>query len=150
MQGMSNTELQFQIAIRDQIIDNQREVLGNLWAVLKGSGLQQRQVLELALRQGIAIEEWGMPSRNSSPHRAGSPYSNGLSRLGSCGRCGTSELVEVTSVTSRYLECTHNTSNSCSRNSNINMACPRVENQGYYSGRRNNEFFNGEICTGGQ
>ena len=147
---MSNTELQFQIAIRDQIIDNQREVLGNLWAVLKGSGLQQKQVLELALRQGITIEEWGMPSRNSSPHRARSPFSNGLSRFGSCGRCITSELVEVTSVTSRYLECAHNTSYSCSRNSNIKMASPRVENQEYYSTRRRNELFNGEICTGGQ
>ncbi|CAK9863173.1 unnamed protein product [Sphagnum jensenii] len=59
--GMTNMELQFQMAIRDQIISDQREALSNLWSVLECSGLNHDQILEIAAQQGIMIEE-GMPS----------------------------------------------------------------------------------------
>lgn len=59
--GMTNAELQFQIAVRDQIIQNQREAQSNLWVLLVSSGLNHKQILELATKQGITIEDWIMP-----------------------------------------------------------------------------------------
>ncbi|CAK9150596.1 unnamed protein product [Ilex paraguariensis] len=56
--GMANTELQFEMAMRDQIIYNQREAQRNLWNLLMSLGLDEKQVLELAAKQGIAIEDW--------------------------------------------------------------------------------------------
>eukprot|EP01018_Ginkgo_biloba_P002785 Gb_10693 [translate_table: standard] len=76
--GMTNTELQFQMAIRDQIIHNQREVQTNLWALLGGSGLNHKQILELAAKQGITIEDWIMPP--------GSPVLRKQSPVPICGR----------------------------------------------------------------
>nr|AMS24229.1 kinesin 8-I protein [Marsilea vestita] len=147
--GMTNTELQFQIAIRDQIIDNQREVVGNLWSVLKGSGLHQRQILELASRQGITIEGWGMPSPiNYMPHRAGSPLSKDILRNGSIETCTTSGLVQFTSVTSRYLECTNST--VCHSNAGIqNIVSPNFDNRGFYPTSFNNkkEYVNPSFTT---
>lgn len=158
--GMTNTELQFQIAVRDQIIDNQRDVLGNLWAVLKGSGLQQTQILELASRQGITIEGWGMPSPvTCKSHRGGSPFTKDFAKSGSCETCRTLGLLQFTSVTSRYLECT-NSSSMCHtsfRNTGIQMASSNFEHQGFYSaGSKNNDLAsplfhapNGKFCFPG-
>lgn len=58
---MANTELQFEMAIRDQVIHNQREAQRNLWNLLMGAGLDQRKIMELAAKQGIAIEDWNSP-----------------------------------------------------------------------------------------
>lgn len=150
--GMTNTELQFQIAVRDQIIDNQKEVLGNLWTVLKGSGLQQRQILELASRQGITIEGWGIPSSMSS--RVGSPFPQDTPKVGSCETCTGLGLLQFTSVTSRYLECTNSTMCHTSiRNSGIQMAS-NFEHRGMYSSDNNcslgsNPFHvSSGICSG--
>ncbi|KAI5056588.1 hypothetical protein GOP47_0028406 [Adiantum capillus-veneris] len=98
--GMTNTELQFQIAVRDQIIDNQKEVLGNLWGVLKGSGLPQRQILELASRQGFTIEGWGTPSSaNCKSFSVGSPFLKETPKRGSCETCtGGVGLLQFTSA----------------------------------------------------
>lgn len=60
--GMTNTELQFEMAMRDQVIHNQREALRNLWNLLSGLGLNQKHVMDLAAKQGITIEEWTAPS----------------------------------------------------------------------------------------
>ncbi|KAK8954420.1 Kinesin-like protein FLA10 [Platanthera zijinensis] len=59
--GMANTELQFEIAMRDQVIHNQREAQRNLWNMLLGLGLGQKQILDLAAKQGITIENWTIP-----------------------------------------------------------------------------------------
>ncbi|BBN02137.1 kinesin family member 19 [Marchantia polymorpha subsp. ruderalis] len=59
--GMTNMELQFQMAVRDQIIHDQREALNNLWLVLECSGLNRNQILKIAAQQGIMIEEGIMP-----------------------------------------------------------------------------------------
>ncbi|XP_010271540.1 PREDICTED: kinesin-like protein KIN-8B isoform X2 [Nelumbo nucifera] len=56
--GMANTELQFQMAMRDQVIHNQREAQRNLWNLIMGLGLDQKQIMELASKQGIIIEDW--------------------------------------------------------------------------------------------
>lgn len=71
--GIFNTELQFEIAMRDQVIHNQREAQRNLWDLLLGVGLDQKQIFELAAKQGITIEDWSIsPSRGLS-HRMQSP-----------------------------------------------------------------------------
>lgn len=63
--GMANTELQFEIAMRDQVIHNQREAQRNLWNMLLGLGLGQKQILDLAAKQGITIENWTISSSGS-------------------------------------------------------------------------------------
>ncbi|KAJ4966279.1 hypothetical protein NE237_018128 [Protea cynaroides] len=59
--GMANMELQFEMAMRDQVIYNQREAQRNLWNLIMGLGLDQKQITELAAKQGITIEDWTMP-----------------------------------------------------------------------------------------
>ena len=56
LQGVMNMELQLQMAIRDQIIEDQKEVIGNLWKVLECSGLDRQRILEIAHEQGIGIQ----------------------------------------------------------------------------------------------
>lgn len=58
--GMANTELQFEMAMRDQVIYNQREVVRNMWDLLMGLGLDERRILDLAAKRGIANEDWTM------------------------------------------------------------------------------------------
>lgn len=57
MQGMSNTELQFEIAMRDQVIYNQRAAQTKLWNLLLSLGLDEKQILDLAAKRGITIED---------------------------------------------------------------------------------------------
>lgn len=73
MQGMTNMELQFQMAIRDQIIHDQREALSNLWLVLECSGLNHNQILEIAAQQGIMIEEGILPVVAGRTHVPSTP-----------------------------------------------------------------------------
>jgi hypothetical protein len=49
-------ELKFQMAVRDQIISEQRDVISNLWAILGASGLTRRQVMDIARAQGIVMQ----------------------------------------------------------------------------------------------
>lgn len=56
-QGIANTELQFEMAMRDQIIHNQREAHKNLWNLLLSLGLDEKQIFGLAEKQGITIED---------------------------------------------------------------------------------------------
>lgn len=60
LQGMANMELQFEMAMRDQVIHNQRETVRNLWEVLMGLGLDERRIMDLAAKQGITIEDWAI------------------------------------------------------------------------------------------
>ncbi|KAL2522619.1 P-loop containing nucleoside triphosphate hydrolase superfamily protein [Forsythia ovata] len=55
--GIANTELQFEMAMRDQIIYNQREAHRNLWSLIMSLGLDEKQVLELSAQQGRSIED---------------------------------------------------------------------------------------------
>lgn len=55
--GMTNTELQFQMAIRDQIIYSQREVHRKLWDLLVSLGLGEKQIVELGAKQGITVDD---------------------------------------------------------------------------------------------
>ncbi|XP_076944705.1 kinesin-like protein KIN-8B [Bidens hawaiensis] len=65
--GMTNTELQFEMAMRDQVIHNQRETQRNLWNLLMGLGLDEKQLLKLAAKQGITIEDWAMTPQLGLP-----------------------------------------------------------------------------------
>jgi len=64
------------MAMRDQVIHNQREALRNLWNLLMGLGLDERQILDIAAKQGITIEDWtvtphlGLSDRKESPNLA--------------------------------------------------------------------------------
>lgn len=60
MQGITNTELQFQMAIRDQIIYSQREMQRKLWDLLSSLGLGEKQILELGAKQGITADDINM------------------------------------------------------------------------------------------
>ncbi|XP_076932544.1 kinesin-like protein KIN-8B isoform X1 [Bidens hawaiensis] len=66
--GMTNTELQFEMAMRDQVIHNQRETQRNLWNLLMGLGLDEKQLLKLAAKQGITIEDWAMTPQLGLPN----------------------------------------------------------------------------------
>lgn len=70
---MGNTELQFEMAMRDQIIYNQREAQRNLWNLLMGLGVEEKQVFDLAAKQGITIEDWSMASYPGLPYRKQAP-----------------------------------------------------------------------------
>ncbi|XWS45073.1 hypothetical protein CRYUN_Cryun15aG0105300 [Craigia yunnanensis] len=78
--GMANAELQFEMAMRDQIIHNQREAQRNLWNLLIWLGLDEKQILDLAAKQGITIEDWtmtrylGLSNREQSPNLASGEY----------------------------------------------------------------------------
>ncbi|XP_059293454.1 kinesin-like protein KIN-8B isoform X2 [Lycium ferocissimum] len=71
--GIGNTELQFEIAMRDQIIHNQREAQKNLWNLLLSLGLDEKQITDLALKQGITIEDWTMTAQIQLSDRRQSP-----------------------------------------------------------------------------
>ncbi|CAN6297622.1 unnamed protein product [Urochloa humidicola] len=60
--GMTNAELQIEMAMRDQVIHNQREALRSLWNILYGTGLNQKQILKLAAKQGLTVEGGPLPS----------------------------------------------------------------------------------------
>jgi kinesin family protein 18/19 len=62
---MTNAELQIEMAMRDQVIYNQRESLRSLWNIIYGTGLNQKQISKLAAKQGLTIE--GCPLPVSSP-----------------------------------------------------------------------------------
>lgn len=55
-QAVRLLELKFQVAVRDQVISDQRQAISNLWAILGASGLTREQVLEVAQAQGIVME----------------------------------------------------------------------------------------------
>lgn len=71
--GIANTELQFEIAMRDQIIHNQREAQKNMWNLLLSLGLDEKQITGLALKQGITIEDWTMTGQLQLSDRRQSP-----------------------------------------------------------------------------
>ncbi|PKI46560.1 hypothetical protein CRG98_033051, partial [Punica granatum] len=76
LQEMANTELQLEVAMRDQIIHRQRDAQRNLWNLLMGLGLDERRLLDLAAWQGIPMEDYmmapymGLSNKNQSPNPA--------------------------------------------------------------------------------
>ncbi|KAL3813734.1 hypothetical protein ACJIZ3_015002 [Penstemon smallii] len=77
--GITNTELQFEIAMRDQIICSQREAHRNTWDLLMSLGLDEKQIVELGAKKGVIVEDWvsttpaGPSNTNSSEHKRHPP-----------------------------------------------------------------------------
>ncbi|VFQ70298.1 unnamed protein product [Cuscuta campestris] len=78
--GMSNTELQLEIAMRDQVIYNQRAAHKNLWNLLLSLGIDEKQLVELATKGGITLEDCAMTPQFKQTDWVQSP------NMG-CGRC---------------------------------------------------------------
>ncbi|KAK4490692.1 hypothetical protein RD792_001388 [Penstemon davidsonii] len=55
--GIANAELQFEMAMRDQVIYSQREAQRNLWDLVMSLGLNEKQIVELGAKKGIAVED---------------------------------------------------------------------------------------------
>ncbi|KAL6512908.1 Kinesin-like protein KIN-8B [Orobanche hederae] len=70
--GFTNTELQFEIAIRDQIINSQREAQRNLSNLLTSLGLDEKQIVELGSK-GITVEDIQMTTPLALSSTARSP-----------------------------------------------------------------------------
>eukprot|EP00210_Caulerpa_lentillifera_P004659 g4444.t1 len=66
LQAVRLQEFQFQMAIRDQIITEQRNVIKNLWNVMEYSGLDKESILEIAQNEGIVMDHY-MDSGNRAP-----------------------------------------------------------------------------------
>ncbi|CAA2978827.1 kinesin KIN-8B [Olea europaea subsp. europaea] len=71
--GIANTELQFEMAMRDQIIYNQREAHRNLWSLIMSLGFDEKQILDLGAQQGISIEDSTMKQPVRPSDRSQSP-----------------------------------------------------------------------------
>lgn len=71
--GIANIELQFEMAMRDQIIYNQREAHKNLWSLIMSLGLDEKQILDLGAQQGISIEDSTMKQPIRLSDRSQSP-----------------------------------------------------------------------------
>lgn len=123
MQGISNTELQFEIAMRDQVIHNQREAQRNLWDLLLGVGLDQKQSFELAAKQGITIEDWSISPSLGLFHRMQSH------NLG----CGiSSPSIYGHSIGEPYLRSDFGSSSFLSARLNLAHSLCRKEHSSYY------------------
>lgn len=59
-QAVRVQELRFQMAVRDQIISEQREVISNLWRIIDKSGLGRARVLEIAKQVGQRLAWHGV------------------------------------------------------------------------------------------
>lgn len=66
MQAVRLQELQFQMAVRDQVINEQRDVISNLWRLIEGAGLNQQQIQAIALQQGILVEGLSGPDMDGN------------------------------------------------------------------------------------
>lgn len=55
VQALQLVELEFQMAVRDQIIDEQRSVVGNLWKVL-GELAPSERISDIACELGIEVD----------------------------------------------------------------------------------------------
>ncbi|KAL6746359.1 P-loop containing nucleoside triphosphate hydrolase protein [Haematococcus lacustris] len=61
LQAVRLEELKFQMAVRDQVIGEQREVISNLWRIIDKSGLGKQRVIDIARSEGIIMDGLLMP-----------------------------------------------------------------------------------------
>ena len=69
MQAARVQELQFQSAVRDQVISEQRGVINNLWKVIEGSGLSNEDIEAIGRANGMLLgagpSRMGLPNQQS-------------------------------------------------------------------------------------
>ena len=56
VQAVKLQEQQFQVAVRDQVIEEQRTAIANLWRVVEGAGLSREDIKAIALKQGTLLQ----------------------------------------------------------------------------------------------
>ncbi|GIL46590.1 hypothetical protein Vafri_3551 [Volvox africanus] len=69
LQALHLQELKFQMAVRDQIIGEQRQVIGNLWKIIDKSGLPREKVVAVAKAEGIIMD--GLQGGDGGPPTVG-------------------------------------------------------------------------------
>ncbi|GFR44052.1 hypothetical protein Agub_g5212, partial [Astrephomene gubernaculifera] len=69
LQSLHLQELKFQMAVRDQIISEQRQVIGNLWRIIEKSGLPREKVMAVAKAEGILMD--GLQGGDGGPPTVG-------------------------------------------------------------------------------
>ena len=80
--GVKNMELHFQLAIRDQIVSEQREMIRGFWEVMAHAGLSKTLVQDIATREGIRIDSARASisrTQNESSLRASKEFQSGIS-----------------------------------------------------------------------
>lgn len=45
------------MAVRDQIISEQRDMVGQLWRIMEAAGLDQARIMDIARQEGIMLDE---------------------------------------------------------------------------------------------
>eukprot|EP00798_Chlamydomonas_sp_ICE-L_P022251 gene22251-29321_t len=76
LQAVRLQELKFQMAVRDQIISEQREVISNLWRIIDHSGMGRQKVLEIAKQEGIIMDGFFQLSEESTDFSNGHAGAN--------------------------------------------------------------------------
>ncbi|KAL3844692.1 hypothetical protein ACJIZ3_002095 [Penstemon smallii] len=71
--GIANAELQFEMAMRDQFIYSQREAQRNLWDLVMSLGLNEKQIVELGAKKGIAVEDLALTTPAGPSNRMSLP-----------------------------------------------------------------------------
>lgn len=56
LQAVRLQEIKFQMAVRDQIISEQRDVISNLWKIIEKSGVSKDRVMDIARDEGIIMD----------------------------------------------------------------------------------------------
>ncbi|KXZ53067.1 hypothetical protein GPECTOR_8g60 [Gonium pectorale] len=69
LQALHLQELKFQMAVRDQIIGEQRQVISNLWKIIDKSGLPKDRVMAIAKAEGILMD--GLAGGDGGPPTVG-------------------------------------------------------------------------------
>ncbi|GBF91733.1 kinesin [Raphidocelis subcapitata] len=70
IQAVRLQELKFQVAVRDQVIREQRDVIANVWRILTASGLTREAVLDIAHAEGI-LGALQLPEEGAGPPTVG-------------------------------------------------------------------------------
>ena len=56
VQAVKLQEQQFQVAVRDQVIEEQRSAIANIWRVVDGAGISREDIKAIALKQGTLLQ----------------------------------------------------------------------------------------------
>ncbi|WCJ32055.1 P-loop containing nucleoside triphosphate hydrolases superfamily protein [Euphorbia peplus] len=97
--GMTNMELQFEMAMRDQIIQNQREAQRKMWNLLTGLGLDEKHLLDLTAKHGIITEDLTMMPQLGVSDKLSSSYA-----LGKCDHVGYNPYIGQSFSQSRIFQ----------------------------------------------
>ena len=61
LMSVTNQELRFQIAVRDEIVSDQRDVVSNIWRILESTGMSRDEIIAIAKKEGILVGDPSNP-----------------------------------------------------------------------------------------